>query len=424
MTPPADSRHFARSVLVILAVAVVLRVLWAIAVPAIPISDQVAYLTFAKNIAEHGVYGWNPAEPSAYWAVGTSAIFAALMKVFGTDAGLTAIVVMNVLMGTAIVALTIRLGRIFFSEREALLAGAFMAIWPGEVAYVTVAASELPFTLLILAGTIAWFSPGAGGLMRTLGGGLAFACATYVRPIALLMPVLYWLSALPNWRAMRAQLPTLILIFVVMAVVIAPWSVRNAKLFGHFVLVSTNGGANLWMGNNPQTDGFYMPLPASVDGLDEYTRDKTLGSEAMRYIVAEPASFVWRTIRKAVLLHANETISVHWNAEGLKLRFGEAVLLPLKLMMQAFWMVALAFALAGVAVLAYRCGIFAAALHPVVLTWAYFTAVYAITVVGDRYHFPSHPYMAMLMAVAAMAGLDWFRTKRRGDEKPPGAIAA
>ena len=53
------------------------------------------------------------------------------------------------------------------------------------------------------------------------------------------------------------------------AATIAPWSIRNNAVFGEFVLLSTNGGPNLWMGNNPDSTGFYMPLPSSVDGLSE-----------------------------------------------------------------------------------------------------------------------------------------------------------
>ena len=61
-----------------------------------------------------------------------------------------------------------------------------------------------------------------------------------------------------------------------------------------------------------------MPLPEFTRALNEYDRDKLLGEEAKRFILAHPAEFIFRTVKKAVLLHAGETIAVHWNAEGIK----------------------------------------------------------------------------------------------------------
>jgi hypothetical protein len=48
-------------------------------------------------------------------------------------------------------------------------------------------------------------------------------------------------------------------------------------------------------------------------------------------------------------------------------------------------------------------------MHPIVLTWIYFTVVYAVTAVQDRYHFPSHPFIAMLAAMAIMAAVSIFQ---------------
>jgi 4-amino-4-deoxy-L-arabinose transferase-like glycosyltransferase len=313
--------------------------------------------------------------------------------------------VLNIVLGTAIVGLTIHLGRIFFGEATAILAGAIMAVWPSEVAYVTILASELPFMFLVLLGFAAWFSPQVPSSLRPLACGLAFGAAGYVRPLALLLPIVLWISALPNWRVMRDQFPRVAVAMIVMAVVIAPWSVRNTMVFGHFVLLSTNGGSNLWMGNNPETNGFYGPLPASTKSLNEYERDKTLGAQAAHYILAEPVAFVFRTLKKAARLHAGETIAVHWNAEGLKHQFGERVLFPLKLLTQGFWTVALVLALAGLVVMGLERGVISTLTHPIVLTLGYYTAFYAVTVVQDRYHFPSHPFMSMLIAIVLLAAV-------------------
>ena len=117
---------------------------------------------------------------------------------------------------------------------------------------------------------------------------------------------------------------------IVVAVTIAPWTIRNAKVFGHFVPMSTSDGVNLWMGNNPNSSGSYLPLPAPVQGLSEYDQNKILSEDALLYISEHPIAFISRTFKKAALLHLTETIAVTWNTEGIKQRFGENALFPLK----------------------------------------------------------------------------------------------
>ncbi len=121
-------------------------------------------------------------------------------------------------------------------------------------------------------------------------------------------------------------------------------------LFGHFVTVSTNGGGNLWMGNNPAATGYYMH-PRETPGLNEYERDKALGEEAVKYIIADPVAFILRTIKKAVFLHVSETIAVHWNAKGISRQFGERAQNPLKIVTQTYWTMVLLLALIGAAMM-------------------------------------------------------------------------
>jgi 4-amino-4-deoxy-L-arabinose transferase-like glycosyltransferase len=406
----------------ILTISFLLRVTWSLLIPVLPISDSGVYDLFARTIVEHGVYGWTADQPTAYWPVGTSAIYAAFYWLFGQS--FTPIIILNIVLSTSIVGLTMRLGRTFFGEPVALIAGAIIAIWPGQIAYVTILASEIPFTFFVLLSFAAWFSPKWSGPSSALLSGLALAAASYVRPVALLLPLIFWLASLPLWRTVIGQIPKLLLTFIVIAVCVAPWSIRNSIAFGHFVVLSTNGGANLWMGNNPASDGFYTPLPDSMDGLNEAQRDKALGETAKNYILADPLRFFVRTIKKAIWLHTRETIAVVWNEEGIKQRFGEKSLLPLKVIGQVFWMATLLFALAGLPIILYTRGVLAFAVQPAVLTWLYFTVVYAVTVVQDRYHFPSDPFIAMIAAVAVSAAAQQIQTNFADKQGKPGTTPA
>jgi 4-amino-4-deoxy-L-arabinose transferase-like glycosyltransferase len=387
----------------VIGVALALRVFWAVLVPVVPLSDGQAYDILARTLSEHGVYGWSADRPSAYWPVGTSAIYAFLYTVFGYS--FVPIVVLNIALGTAIVGLTIWLARIFFDEKIALLAGWLMAVWPSEVAYVTILASELFFTFFLFVGLVAWFSSKLKMAPRAIVSGLAFGVASYFRPVALLLPIILWMSLVPNWRELRRQLSTLVLAMIFVIAAIAPWSARNTQLFGKFVLISTNGGAALWVGNNPNSTGFYMDTPTLSSELNEYEQGKILSKQAKDYIMAEPVAFVLRSFRKAVQMHLGETIAVHWNSEGIKRRFGESALLPLKLVHQGFWTAVLLLAICGLAIMTRGRGYVGTLTHPIFLTWTYFTAVYAITLVSDRYHFPLHPLISILASLTILTAV-------------------
>ena len=387
----------------IIVLALVLRAAWGISVPVVPISDGKAYDILARALAEHGAYSWGANRLTAYWPPGTSAIYAALYLIFGY--GFTSIVAVHVILSTGIVGLTMLLCCQVFDKTTAIVAGFLMAIWPSEVAYVTVLASEIPFTFFVLLGCATWFTSQISNPARAVVSGLAFGVAGYFRPIGCLLPIVVWFSSIPDWRKLRGGLPVMLLSLIVVAATIAPWTIRNAKVFGHFVPMSTSDGVNLWMGNNPNSSGLYLPLPMPVQGLSEYDQNRILSEDALLYISEHPLMFVSRSFEKAVLLHLTETIAVTWNTEGIKQRFGENALFPLKVATQGFWTGVLLFAFGGIAVLVRHRGILPSLTNPALLIWMYFTVVYSIFVVADRYHFPSHPFISMLAAVAILASI-------------------
>src|SRR4029078_13087040 len=100
-----SNTQFQKSVLLVLVLAVALRLAWSTLIPVVPVSDGDAYDILARMIAEHGIYGWAPDRPTAYWPVGTAAIYAGVYFFFGLN--YTAIVVLNIILSSAIVGLTI-----------------------------------------------------------------------------------------------------------------------------------------------------------------------------------------------------------------------------------------------------------------------------------------------------------------------------
>lgn len=390
--------------------AFILRAFWALSVPVIPLSDSNAYDVFAQNLAAGHCYCWKPGEPTAYWAVGTAALYAAVYAAFGHS--YAAIAALNVLLGLGTVALGMSLARRWLGPLAAVLTGWMLALWPLMIEFTTILASEMLFNFCVLAAFWLASMPGWKWPVRALAAGIALAASVYVRPVALLLaPLAFLQEALVQRRPGRA-FAACALACVVMLALILPWSLRNLQVFDRFVLVSTNAGANFWMGNNPDTNGGYMPLP-ETGILNEAELDRHLNQKAWEYIRQEPWAFVARSLQKALLLHERESIGVSWNEEGLERSFGRGVLLPLKILSLAYWWLMLAGAAYGLVLLLRQRPWLEFLSLPPLTAWAYYTAVHGITVTGDRYHVPSDPFIAMLAAYALAALLTRFAAQEK-----------
>lgn len=390
----------------ILGLALGLRLIWAALIPVEPVSDSNAYDNFARNIALHGVYGWTPEEPSAFWAVGPSAIYGLGYWLFGVDYGV--VVALNVAASLAIVWLLHHLGRIYHSDTAGQIAALAFALWPLTIQFTTVLSSELFFMALSLGGLAAWEQTKRDGRwVWWLVAGVLWAGASYVRPIALLLPItLAMAEVLRGSLSLRRALAGMVGTLVVMAMLIAPWSYRNTQLMGAPVLISTNFGVNFWMGNNPETTGGFQDPGPEFGRMDELVRAKILKDEAMAYIKAEPGAFVQRTLWKAVKLHERETIGVAWNERALWRLGGDPLLFATKVISTLYWYVMLLGGLIGMIWMIRRGPWLAGLFATPVIIWAYFTAVHAVIVIGDRYHMPAIPFIALLGAWAVAEFLD------------------
>ena len=392
-----DPRRLQTLALGALLVALILRLGWGIAIPVIPTSDGHAYDVFAQNIAQGFGYGWRPNDPSVLWPVGTSAIYAACFWLFGHNYAV--IMLLQVIVGVAIVALAMSLAREWFDDKVAVTTGWILACWPLLIQFTTILASEMFFLLFVLLAFRLASLPGRSWSARVLLSGLALAAASYIRPTALLMsPLLFAKNAVKDRQWFKAGLAC-IGVLTVMIACILPWTARNWEVTQRFVLISSNGGENLWMGNNPSGSLSYMP-PPTLDIANPADRDKYLRALAIDYIVQHPVDFVVRSVKKMVVLHDRETSGVGWNEDGIAQRAGQGLIAPLKLISSAYWWVILALAIYGMYAYVKNSGFFLLLTFPPIVTWAYFTAIHAVTVAGDRYHIPSIPFIAMIAAYA------------------------
>lgn len=388
--------------LALLAAAAV-RILWASQVNVVPISDSHAYDVFARNLLDYGVFGWTKDAPYAFWPPGTSLLYAAVYGLFGKS--FSNIVALNVVLSCALLVTTFRVARRFYGNKVAIASAWVLALWPTLVMFTTILASELPFLLLTIGALDAWSMPGRSWLLKGIGAGALLGAAALVRPFALALPIVFaasfCLSGPPSKGKTLTQLKMALACVLTMACVIAPWTWRNYRLYGEPVLISTNGGITLWMGNSEGSNGDYRDIPERLRGLNDNEQSRILGAEAKAYILAHPLSFATQTLRKVVQLYSNESIGVTWNADGIQQRYGSAAVTILKRFTQLSW--ALIFILAGLGVfsLIRRQG-WRALVSPIVSSVAFYTLVHGVIVSQDRYHLAFASQLAILAGVGIL----------------------
>jgi dolichyl-phosphate-mannose-protein mannosyltransferase len=382
---------------VIVGAALLLRLVWAAVCPVAPVSDGVLYDAFAQSIvAGHG-YAFPDGTMTEYWPVGTSAIYALLYHIFGVRPWV--IPVFQALLGASIVGLTWRLARHSMGPAVAAVAAWLTAVWPLLIEFTTILASELLFIALVLTALNIWISRRLPFAVRMITWGASIAAATYVRPTAL--PLLFIFPAM-QWivdRDWRALIMGFLLAGLTASLLFAPWTYRSVVLFDRMVLVSANGGVNLWMGNNPESTGGYMDFP-DKKFPNEVDRDHYYGREAANFILSHPLLYAKLSIKRAITTYGRETIGVVWNERGLSSKYKDTSLVTLKRISTAYWWSLLILGFAGTVLVIRRRLV--GPLWPVLTALAYFAVFPVLTVAMDRYHVPIDPMLAIFAAYALL----------------------
>lgn len=293
------------------AVALALRLLLILLLPQQPYSDGAFYFERALGLVSGQGYS-EEGHPTAFWPIGYPALLAGSMLVFGKS--LAGPLIVNLLSSAAILWLVIWFGRRLGGELAGRIAGFLYALYPAHIAYSGAILSETSYTAVAMAAFALLV-----GLRRSWWGlllsGLLFGFATLMRPQTMLFPVGAIVALLVTcrdfgWRdGVRAGL---ILHFALFAAVL-PWSLRNDRVLGQFVLVSTNGGVSLLTGANDQATGDHFEwvdgplwdasgIPRSQKIVRQVELDRKFRQMARDWIAAHPGHYLALGPRKVALL--------------------------------------------------------------------------------------------------------------------------
>ncbi len=324
-------------------------------------------------------------------------------------------------------ALLFLMGRRLFGERAAWIAAFVAAVHPPFLGFSTLiqtALFEIFWTTLALwlamrAGESASPTPSAPTPGRTAAvsraprdaflAGIAVAVAGLTRP-----PALALLAIAPAaWRAAglpaRDTLRRAGALLLGAAILLAPWAARNHRVRGEWVLVSSNGGWNLFVGNNPAGTADRADLARAIPPdlrdrlltMNEVEGDRYLRGLALEYIREHPGETARRVLARARnLVWFNEAFGRTSGYSSIVQRFTRAVY-------QASWAILLPLAIAGM-IVARRDWRRHLLLYGAIAANA---AAILATFFVNRYRAPIEPIL-ILFAAAGVARLPWWPRRR------------
>lgn len=240
---------------------------------------------------------------------------AAIYRLFGRDLFLVRLI--QSVVGAASAVLAYSIARQVFDRKAAVIAGFAAACYGALIFYDGAILLEPLLVLLNLLVLHLLLRASASGRHRYyLSAGAVLGVAAIGKATALLFApaaaLWIWIDASKHRRANRAR--ALILFLLGLTILIAPITVRNFVVSRDFVVITSNGGLNFYIGNNENSTGGYVK-PEGLDlvadiagkGIAEAALGRDLKasevsaywySEAWQFITAHPGSWAKLMVRK------------------------------------------------------------------------------------------------------------------------------
>lgn len=379
---------------------VVLRVLWVWQFPAPQRSDQATYFALARGLVENHRYGFSNGG-LAYWPPGFPLFLALWFFLLGFKPWVPLLANVCLFGGTlvAVERLAMRIGGPSASRLATLL----LVPWPTMVMIVGFAGKELLVVFLLCLVLLTFSSAmqcvGQGTSFALVGvTGLLLGAMSLTQPSFMLFAfVLIVYDYIRNQDLLHAGIRGLVAV-AVLCTVILPWTLRNHRVLGEWVPVSTNGGDVFYRANNPLATGGYTPKgEQDLDSLDEVSRGKVGFRLGKDWIRQHPGKFLVLAVRKQILFlgddaqGAFETLKRGLGIGGIRYASWKAV-------SNLYWLALWALILLMMANL-WRTSIPPRPLlTALMLSALYLVAIHSVFESGGKYHEPLMGIVAVLAA--------------------------
>ena len=407
---PGRRRHLPG---IILALALILRILTALAVHPPLFSDAVDYAALGRSLAAGEGYAHH-GQPTAYRTPGYPAMLAAFYRLFGETA--LPVRLFQALADACSCALVYLIGKRLFSRETGVMAAGIYAVLPGAILYVPMLMTETVFTTVFLLTVFISLDPRNLRRLR-LAEGFLVGLGTLIRPLLLPLPAVMALVRIVRKEPLRDALQGLCVTAAGALIVIAPWLTRNYIDFGRLT-VTTSTGVNFWIGTHEGATGTYSypagnPLEKEADECARSDLGMRLGGQ---FILSHPAEYLLIEAKKWAHFFSTD----YWLLLALNYQPGlpppsasalaDLPVAEVLLMHVPFATVLLLAAFAACCSMNDRRWAVMALLSPV----AYWIVVHLMFYAGGRYRVPVVPLVAIAAAYGAVMLRDRTAVMSRG----------
>lgn len=232
--------------LFIFGISLIVRLLYVILFPTVVWGDAIAYENLATGLVEGKGFGGG----TSYDLPGYPFFLASVYSICGH----THLIVhmLQAFVGALTCLIIYYIGKSVLNKKIGILSASIAALYPAFIIYSGMLYTETLFIFLLCLSVLYLLKiheyPSVKNLLIV---GVSLGLGILIRPgILIFIPViLIWM--LISSKEKKKNLMRFMAIFLIVVVVVSPWTIRNYNVHHEFVPIGTSGGVILWYGYNP-----------------------------------------------------------------------------------------------------------------------------------------------------------------------------
>lgn len=311
-----DYKKSSSLLFVIFLAALILRLSSSLLIQQQPIvHDAAQYNVIAKNIIEGKGFSYDATHLTSSRSPIYPYFLSVIYKIFGYNYVYAKIA--QAVIGAITCLIVYLIAKNIYNSFIGLWAALTACVYPSLIGYSSLLYSETLAGFLVALSILTFiFALKKDKPLLFVFSGACFGLLSLCYPKFMLLPVVLGTSYCFLNKFRIKSLKSFAWLILTVALVIAPWTVRNFKVFGKIIPISTGFGTTLWYSTLPQdfTEWEFNKEPLSsefrkyyTDQSDPYQQDEfvfsfktndSLMHKAVSNIKENPLSFTWLSIKR------------------------------------------------------------------------------------------------------------------------------
>lgn len=283
-----------------------------------------------------------------------------------------------------------------------IIASFLFACYPQFIRYPGELWTETLFIFIFLTCILLTYKYMASrNILLGIFAGILLGLSSLTREIALLfiIPMALWFLIMCHNNKMDASFVKYFgIFFIATALTIFPWTLRNYLVFGRLIPISTNGGVNFYIGNNPAADGgFNWRIPDGTewpDNMKNASQQEWNSSEIqiLNEGLKQGVDYIRNNPLRVLRLYSNKFFFL-WRPPYYEINISTSMpVFIFRILWLLTYLILIGFAIPGMIVTIVLARWHWLLLHFWVL---HVTAIHMLTYGGTRYRLPAIPILIL-----------------------------